>query len=288
MKDTLFPKIRLEDFLLDVEYQGPSFLGKMEINHLGREILGMEDCLKIIIQILSKYKKINFNINDVEIFVETFQEGSFRKRIQITLKTLEKYPVTYMAIVTLFVGVLIAIPQYRADKIREMSPELMTQIKDQIKIELLKDKQFLKSISDIVRPIKNKNDMVIFTKPDREKSTISYEEREEFIKLGGDQEDMVEREISETLRGRITRVDLDAIKNNLGFKVENKGVAIPTSFTQKPELEELGILLGRWIELTGIVTKTGEETKSIRIESYQIIPIPKQQPFDFEDSQEEK
>ena len=136
--------------------------------------------------------------------------------------------------------------------------------------------------------IKNKNDRVIFTKPDREKSTISYEEREEFIKLGGDQEDMVEREISETLRGRITRVDLDAIKNNLGFKVENKGVAIPTSFTQKPGLEEMGTLLGRWIELTGIVTKTGEETKSIRIESYQIIPIPKQQPFDFEDSQEEK
>ncbi len=58
MSNTLFEMApqKIEDFLMEVIYDGPSFKGVMEIHKLGEEILGLEHCLNKII-----YKKIIIN-----------------------------------------------------------------------------------------------------------------------------------------------------------------------------------------------------------------------------------
>lgn len=285
MNDSLFPTVNIPDYLLDLEYKGSSFAGMMEIGALQTEIAGLEDAIKIVAQVLAKYKKIDFGANDLQIFIEAFEKASFRKKVKLIIKGLDKHP----GVISLGMLLMMAfqtIPVYKADKLRDMSPALMAEIGDQVKIELLQNKEFLKSVADVVRPLEQKGDELFCAVPSHGQTTIRYEDRKEFTELAGeiDQSEEVDGDKFEILQGRINSVDLDARVRHIGFKVDSGGVSIPATLAENlRNPTDMRVMLGQWIELEGITTYRKGLRSHIGITKYKV--ISQQELFTEKDNQ---
>jgi predicted RNA-binding protein len=85
-------------------------------------------------------------------------------------------------------------------------------------------------------------------------------------------------EYFEQLSGRITRVDLDASKRHVGFKVDGEGATIDATFTDKPSDEVMNSLLGEWAQIKGTVKYVGGQRNHIDIQEYNIV---KQKQIEF-------
>lgn len=276
MSDSLFPAANIPDYLLDLEYKGPSFDGMMEIGALKNEIIGLEDALKIIAQTLAEHKKIDFGVNDIQIFVEAFEKASFRKKLKIVLKSLKSLN-NYQGAISLgslLIAVIILVQQKGANEIKQFSPNLAMEIGDQVKVELLKDAEFLKSVANIVRPLEQSGDELYCAVPLHDETTVKYEDKKEFLELSGEIETVeeIEGDKSEVLQGRINRVDLDARVRHLGFKVGSEGVSIPATLAENlRNPTDMRAMLGQWIELEGTTTYQKGVRSHISITKYKVI-----------------
>lgn len=262
----MFPEAEIDDFLFEVKYDGPSFEGIMEIHALGNELLGFETCIQKVVSALKRANKIELGEGEYEIVVEGFENNCFKKRIKIIAKNMNKYPVaigTATAITATVIGsVVTIILHYQPAQIKEMSPQLMQQIGDNMTIQLLQDKDFLKALSSTVKPLVNEQDKMTLRKPVREHDrdiSIDYSQKSNFEGLLCDDE--VDEE--ETIRhdevfGRIISMDLDAIVNQIDFKVAGAGERIHCSVAENLNINDYTSLLGKWVTLTGSVTEKGE------------------------------
>ncbi len=256
----------------------------MEIGQLRNQLTGLEDAIVIIAQTLARQKRIGFNPNDIQILVEAFERGSFRDRVKVVLKSLKNLNQYQGAIAlgVLLIEIIRMIPSYQAATIKEMSPQTISKIGDQVKIELLKNNDFLKSITNVVHPLGQNGDRLQCTVPSLEPVAIKYEDKKEFLELAGETE--VERDMdgdrSEILRGRINRVDLDATKRHLGFKVNSEGNSIPATLDDRLRASlDMRSLLGQWVEINTTTTFKGGLRDNIFINSLKIV---RQQTIDFE------
>ncbi len=264
----------IDDYFLDIKYDGPSFQGFMEIHHLGEEILGLEYCLKKIIKSLRRSGKLDLLDGEFEIFVQAFEPGSFKKRVKILVRDIEKYKTTVTVLVALFVGILHAIPMYGAKRIKEMSPELMSEIADQTKIQLLQDKDYLINLLKTIQPIQA-DDKVFFRPPGNLSETmcINHNAKREFLELV-DEENLPETTDSGIMRGRIIKIDLDATKHQFDFKEDGKGARIDCSLSSVLNIYDYRDLLGKWVEISGEITRIEDKISSIHILEIQEISPP--------------
>jgi predicted RNA-binding protein len=287
MTETLFQTEELEDYVLEITYKGSSFDGQMELLSLEKELKGLDTSLQSIINTLSRHKRISFKSNDVLVYVEAFEKGSFRKRIKIVMKTVEKYPANVALVGVIFAGTFGLISELKSDEIKKMSPELMAKIGDGVKIELLKDSEFLIAARDVVSPLNKEDDQLVIKQADAKEVIINEEDKEGFYKLSGQEDNMsFESENNEELVGKVTRVDLDATKNHIGFKVDNKGTTILCTLVDKISQEDMKNLLGQWLRISGKVTTIDGVKTHIYISIYQIIEPVKQTDIPFDEDVE--
>lgn len=279
---TLFNNEEFENYLLDIHYQGPSFDGEMEISQLGTEIQGLDRALKIIIHTLAKHKKLAVKASEIEIYIEGFEKGSFRERVKICVKTVEAYPTTSVIISGLLAATMNLIPQLTAKEIQTMSPELKQQIQDEVKISLLSNKDFQRSLAAVMDPLQKNGDKITATTTNKTEVVISHDQKEEFIKLAEQTDRQPEEEHHPNdLDGRITRVDLDATKNHLGFKINDEGVTILCTFKEQLKEEEMTRLLGKWVRISGEITYVDGKIDRIDIDTYKLITPQIQPTFNF-------
>ncbi len=287
MKKSLFLQPKIPEYLLDLEYRGPSFAGMMEISALRTEIAGLEDAIKIIAQVLVKHKKADFSASDLQIFVEAFEKASFKKRVKIVLKSLKSLNEYQGAIAVgvLLIAIMALVQQRGAAELKDISPQLMSQIRDQTKVELLKDQGFLQAVSDIVRPLEQNGDELFCAVPLHNQVTVRHEDKKEFLELSGEiEEGDVEGDRFELLTGRIHFANLDAVKRHLGFKVNGVGASIPATLSD--ELigsTDLKSLLGQWVKLEGISAYQKGLRSHIDIKKYKVI---RQQEIEFNNEEQ--
>jgi len=286
MTTQLFPIKEYPQFLLNVIFEGPSFNGMMEIDALAKEIQGLEDVLKIALHSLRKNKKVDFKITDLEIYVEAFEKGSFRKKIKIFNKNTKEYqPLIELAV--LVVLVFQTVPQYTTNEIKTISPTLISSIHDQVVLELLQDKKFLEAAANVVKSVSLEGDMCTLAAPTNQEVIINPESSKKFVALTDALDEQIEDgEHFEILQGRINRVDLDALKRHIGFKVNSEGSTVDGTFIDKPSREEMRLLLDEWIEVKGTVYYLGGQRNHINIQEYKVIRQPNL--FSGDDSQHNK
>lgn len=276
MNQELFPNlIPRVDFIFKVYYEGDSFDGKINLHNLAEELTGFEYCLRTITSLAYKRNILDINPVEYEFVVEPFEKGSFRKVIKLIPKNLEKYPSTTSAALTvalIFVGIGQIIV---ANNTNNSTQPISQSSIDKIKLELLTDKDFLRSYSKVVDPLTNKTDKLRLIKPDNTEYEINYAQKDNFDNLANDDYEFI-TEHEETLIGRVTRVDLTATKNALGFKVNDSGVTIPCSFLDSINVDERKELLDQWIEISGITEKSEKERRHIKIFHYKVVNQPKQ------------
>ncbi len=269
MNNVLFPDLAVEDYILEIKYDGPSFEGVMEINALGNEILALDVCFKKVISLLKSRGE------EYEVVVEPFESGSFKKRTKLVVKWIEKNKTTATLSAGL-IGVVITgavqlILKYGPDKIAELSPQLISEIHDRTQISLLNDPVFLRNIAIIAQPLLTEGDKVILRKAtnDTEREVvINYSQKNNFSSLTS----VIEKTGDELtaydeVYGKIILMDIDAIKNQIAFKVYGEGERIHCTLPSEMNINDYTYLLGKWVTISGQVTKRGEQILHIEIKA---------------------
>lgn len=274
MSTQLFPSKEYPQFLLNVVFDGPSFKGMMEIDALAKEIQGLEDVLRIALHTLKKNKKIDIKASDLEIYVEAFEKGSFRKKIKIFNKATKEYqPLIELAV--LVVLIFQTIPQYRTEDIKTMSPNFISAVRNEVVLELLQDKKFLEAAANIVKSVSLEGDMCTLSSPTEQEAVINQESSKKFTALTDMPDEQIEDgEHYEILQAKINRVDLDALKRHIGFKVNSEGSTVDGTFVEKPSREEMRLLLDGWVEIKGTVSYFGGQRNHVDIQEYKVIGQP--------------
>lgn len=274
MTQALFPTRELPQFLLDIVFSGPSFDGMMEIGALQKEIEGLKEVLDIAARALKRDKRLNVKLDDIEIFVEAFEKGSFRKKIRIFNRATKEYlPLVQLA--TLIVVILQTVPQYQPQQIKSLSPDLITSLRDQVAIELLQDPRFLNAAANVVGSISQEGDKGTFTAPTNLMAEIDATSSKKFLELAGESTSTEEGEKFEELKGYINRVDLDATRRHIGFKANGQGNSIPTTLSEKLRgTVDMRELLGQWVEIQGTTTVKNGIRDHVDIETLGIISQP--------------
>ena len=289
---SLFPEndIKLEDLFLEVKYDGPSFDGVMNIQDLGNELLGIEYCLtKIINELVKTNKELSeADIESLQILTEGFVNNCFKKKIKFKafLDEIEKRPVLISIlffVITIYsetaliqininntntVSMLrsgqIPIGQYQ--QIKDLP--IPDNAKEIIRSNLI-DKKYREESAKIVIPLKNDNDNLKLSSSVLEESVIIDNTNKQsffIIDLPTEQEQDVTEEIK-TIQGRINSINLDATKNQIGFKVKNEGNEIHCHLSENLSIDDYkSNYLGEWVEITGKISRAGDIIKEIEIE----------------------
>lgn len=275
MSTQLFQTKGHPQFLLNIVFDGPSFKGMMEIDALAKEIQGLEDVLKIALHSLKKNRKIDIKVSDLEIYVEAFEKGSFRKKIKVFNKATKEYqPLIELAV--LVVLVFQTIPQYRAEDIKTISPELVSAIRNEVVLELIQDKKFLNAAANVVKSVSLEGDMCTLSSPTKQEVVINQESSKKFVALTDQSDEQVDDgEHYEILMVKVNRVDLDALKRHIGFKVNSEGSTVDGTFVEKPSREEMRSLLDEWMEVKGTASYFGGQRNHIDIQEYKTISQPR-------------
>jgi hypothetical protein len=289
---SLFPEndIKLEDLFLEVKYDGPSFDGVMNIQDLGNELLGIEYCLtKIINELVKTNKELSeADIESLQILTEGFVNNCFKKKIKFKafLDEIEKRPVLISIlffVITIYsetaliqininntntVSMLrsgqIPIGQYQ--QIKDLP--IPDNAKEIIRSNLI-DKKYREESAKIVMPLKNDNDNLKLSSSVLEESVIIDNTNKQsffIIDLPTEQEQDVTEE-RKTIKGRINSINLDATKNQIGFKVKNEGNEIHCHLSENLSIDDYkSNYLGEWVEITGKISRAGDIIKEIEIE----------------------
>lgn len=288
MDNSLFPAKPIPDYLLSIKYQGTSFDGVIEINALGQEILGLQTCLQRTIETLKKHKRIDFSLNDVDIYIEAFEHGSFAKKVKLAfkqgVKTVEKYPATSGIVAVVFVGMLTVYAQLKTADTKELSSTAVAELKDQVKAELVKDKAFQDGLAAVVGPIRTEQDKLIVTDPSQQEkeAVIDNEQKNKIIELAeGSSETTPDSSGYETLKGHVTRVDLDADINHIGLKINDKGALVLCTLPSNITRDQMKEFLDKWVEVEGVVTYKNGERKHVNVSYLSLTSKPIQAEIDF-------
>ena len=289
---SLFPEndIKLEDLFLEVKYDGPSFDGVMNIQDLGNELLGIEYCLtKIINELVKTNEELSeADIESLQILTEGFVNNCFKKKIKFKafLDEIEKRPVLISIlffVITIYsetaliqininntntVSMLrsgqIPIGQYQ--QIKDLP--IPDNAKEIIRSNLI-DKKYREESAKIVIPLKNDNDNLKLSSSVLEESVIIDNTNKQsffIIDLPTEQEQDVTEE-RKTIKGRINSINLDATKNQIGFKVKNEGNEIHCHLSENLSIDDYkSNYLGEWVEITGKISRVGDIIKEIEIE----------------------
>lgn len=278
MQAALFDSVQGNDYL-DFSYVGSSFNHQIDIDKLSKELEGANRALRKVIAVSARYNKLELSSKDIAIFVEPFAKGSFKKRVRIIAKHLKKNKDEYGVLINaglLIVGILTLIKLYSPTEISTMSPQLQAEIGDIVKVELLKDKDFIRDLAAFSIPLTNSDDKLVLTHPSSTEVEIDINDKKKLESITKLEEDVAEYKVEQNLVGRVTRVDLDATVNHIGFKVDDKGATINCTFLSDLSQDSKRNLLGAWVRLEGLVTYKGKEPIKIDItEINEAIP-PKQ------------
>lgn len=257
-------------------------MGSIEIEKLAGELTGLNTILKLAVESLYKNGRIPFVTRDIELVIAPFEEGSFRKKVRVVIKHLNKnqgaYTVT-IALAAVIINLYGVLRDQPVNKIMEMNSQLQTEIRDKVIIELLSNKELLKSISAPTYPLKSPNDNLIISGPDGDKESFGVDEKIKLDSVAAMAEKEVITNEDETLAGRVTRVDLTATVNALGFKVNDEGLTIKAALLETMTQEEKRELLGQWVEVTGQTTFTNGTRTKIDIKRIKKITSPGQGSF---------
>jgi len=267
--EMLFKDLEIEDYILDIKYDGPSFDGIMEIGALTNEVVGIDICIKTIVSYLRQDNKMDLVGEDFSIVVEAFQKNCFRKKIKFIGRHMNKYPVLYTTVSAILAASIAIIPQLGANKIREMSPATMAQISDKTQVELLKNPQFLSAIANIIKPLLQDKDYVEFTQPTHNANRtlkITYSQKSNFMDLTAENIESVEMSSFGEIYGRIVEMDIDARKNQMGFKQNGEGEQIRCSVRTDQSISAYTHLLGKWVTLSGNIVSVDQKIKHIAVE----------------------
>lgn len=284
MVANLFPELGVEDYILDVKYDGPSFNGVMEIGALTSEIAGFETCLKTIIAVLRKNNGLDLKEDDFQIVVEAFQNNCFRKRIKFVGKHLNKYPVAYTSIAAIMAALIAIVPDLGAKKIKEMGPDTMLKIADATKVELLRDPVFLRALANTVKPLTTEKDKVVFIQPVKKPNrtcTVNYAQKDEFLRLAAELEEVAEVVVPGEVYGRIISMDLDANKNQIDFKANGAGERIRCTLKDGMRIDDYVSLLGKWVLISGDIKSANTQVVHILIASIKPTPERRQEELAF-------
>ncbi|VVM24887.1 hypothetical protein BSPWISOXPB_5697 [uncultured Gammaproteobacteria bacterium] len=116
------------------------------------------------------------------------------------------------------------------------------------------DKKYREESAKIVMPLKNDNDNLELSSSVLEESVIIDNTNKQsffIIDLPTEQEQDVTEEIK-TIQGRINSINLDATKNQIGFKVKNEGNEIHCHLSENLSIDDYkSNYLGEWVEITG-------------------------------------
>lgn len=271
MAQTLFSSQPQPAFLLDITFSGPSFDGVMEIGALSREIQGLKDAIELTVHALKRRSEIPFSVKDIEIHVEAFKKGSFQKRIRIWNKKAKEYT-PLLSAATVILLLLDVIPSYTPTSSGTPSKEIVERLKNEVALELLQDKRFLMAAANIVADVQQDGDKASFASATNEAVEISPEESRIFVSLATPTSTpLVEERRTETLKVRINKVDLDASKRHIGFKVGGEGATVDGTFVSRPDIHDLTDLLGQWVEVDGEVEYGGGQPLHMDIENYSLL-----------------
>ncbi|SHN94152.1 hypothetical protein, partial [bacterium endosymbiont of Bathymodiolus sp. 5 South] len=247
---SLFPEndIKLEDLFLEIKYDGPSFDGVMNIQDLGNELLGIEYCLTKIINDLVRIDKelSEADIESLQILTEGFVNNCFKKKLKFFLSNLSENlantPIlrstlkaaidTYLHTQSVQTSLSrgdtksmlksgqIPIGQYQ--QIKDLP--IPDNAKEIIRSNLI-DKKYREESAKIVIPLKNDNDNLESSSPVLEESVIidNTNKQSFFIIDSPTEQEQDVTEERKTIKGRINSINLDATKNQIGFKVKNEG-----------------------------------------------------------------
>jgi hypothetical protein len=291
--NSLFPEneIKLEDLFLEIKYDGPSFDGVMNIQDLGNELLGIEYCLKKIINDLVETNKelSKADIDSLQILTEGFVNNCFKKKIKFYWENVENHP----AKVTIFIAIIVAlintygntqsiqininytntvemlktgqIPKEQYRQIQNLP--IPNNVKKIIESNLL-DKKYREASAKTIMPLKNDNDNLETSSPVLENSVIiDNSNKESFLVVDSPQEqeeDVIDED--KTIKGRISSINLDATKNQIGFKENNEGIEIRCHLPGNLDINDYKYdYLGEWVEITGKVSCVGKIIKKIDI-----------------------
>jgi hypothetical protein len=305
---SLFPEndIKLEDLFLEVKYDGPSFDGVMNIQDLGNELLGIEYCLtKIINELVKTNKELSeADIESLQILTEGFVNNCFKKKIKFFFDDIENRPVlihllrtvivTYMASQSMQIYLNSSdtksmlksdqIPKEQCQQIKDLP--IPDNAKEIIKSNLI-DKKYREESAKIVIPLKNDNDNLESSSSVLEESVIiDNTNKQSFFIIDSpkEQEQYVTEEIK-TIQGRINSINLDATKNQIGFKVKNEGNEIHCHLSENLSIDDYkSNYLGEWVEITGKISQVGDIIKEIEIEKLKKITKPGQINIAFGDN----
>ena len=163
---------------------------------------------------------------------------------------------------------LTTVASYTPEEIKSISPELMSTIRDDVVVELLQDEKFFKSIAAVVESVKSENDSCKFISPANNEVVITSEISTKIQELAEPVAGVEDGEFYEIIEGRITKVDIDALRRHVGFKYNGEGATTAATFEEMPDLIELKSLLGEWVEFKGTVSYVGATRSHIDIKEY--------------------
>lgn len=294
----LFPEedIKLEDLFLEIKYDGSSFDGVMNIQDLGNELLGIEYCLtKIITSLVKNNNELSQDdIESLQILTEGFVNNCFKKKIKFCFDEIEKRPVLISLLVlaitaytdTQFIQINInntntalmlksgQIPKEQYQQIKDLS---ITNNLEEIIISNLLDKKYREESAKVVMPLKNDDDNLESSSPVLKNSVIiNNSNKGSFLIIGSPQEEENIEEIK-IIKGRINSINLDATKNQIGFKINNEGNEIHCHLSENLNINDYkSNYLGEWIEITGNILHAENNIKEIEILKLEKIPQPGQ------------
>lgn len=220
---------------IDIKFDWESFHWVIDIHSLWNELLWLEYCIKEAFSVIKKQQKLNdINISDLVILVEPFQNNCFRKKIKVWIKWMEKHPVTVWTTITLTLALIWWSYQLIKDlndndinKIssNNISQEQIAKISDQALLNLFSNKKYREELSKLVLAVKHENDVVEIRtnniSGEELLTTLDTLDKDKAIKLASDtSEENIEIKIEEwKYYGRINRIDLDATKRQIWFKI---------------------------------------------------------------------
>ncbi|MFA5853792.1 MAG: hypothetical protein WC866_01765 [Patescibacteria group bacterium] len=269
---------------LDFHYLGQSFEGQIEVEKLSRELAGINAALQIALAGMIRHKRTNLAVRDIVFYVEPFEKGSFRKRIKVVIKSVNKNTGIYLVgigLCGLVLQTITVVKEKSSAEISKMSPALQTQIGDALKVELLRDPNFLKGIAAATYPLTVHDDKLVLSSSATSQLGIGLDEKIKMETLANTNVEETAHEKKEGLVGRISSVDLDATVNHFGFKINNKGATVNCTLLADMSQEKMKDLLGQWVHITGVSTYYGNRLVKIDILDIKMEPAPEQGKIQF-------
>lgn len=278
---TLFGDKVVSGYFLSFTYDGPSFDGHIDLEKLAKELEGLNTALQIGLSTLVRHKRININLRDVEIYVEPFEKGSFKKKLGIKLrrhtdKNYNQYSLG-LQLASVIIGSILLVKDKPAQEIVEMPPQLQQEIRDPATVEMLKNKDFIRGIAATAEPLYEDEDKLLMCTPDDKSVSIDRDSKLKLELLVGKEKEPVVRTVEETLTGRISLVNLDATSNHLGFKVNGAGAKVDSTLLEPPSKEVMKTFLGGWVKITGTTTFRDDVRVHIDILNIELAEPPSQQ-----------